>query len=206
MLKLEKHEYICKLYMFLNLILAVKIEDRILFNEIKNRNRKVYESLFYEYYPCLLRYAEGFVFDKQACEDIVQNLFIYFWERTDWIIIEQSIKVYFYQSVKNRCLNFLRDMHIKDKHKLLYLESMLNNDDSTTWIEPEIVSHIEKAIEKLPPSMASLFRLKYLEGKKYREIATQKNISENTVKTQIQRAKEKLRNLLLETTSLKFLL
>jgi RNA polymerase sigma-70 factor (ECF subfamily) len=54
--------------------------------------------------------------------------------------------------------------------------------------------------------MASLFRLKYLEGKKYREIATEKNISENTVKTQVQRAKEKLRNLLLESTSLNFFL
>jgi RNA polymerase sigma-70 factor (ECF subfamily) len=162
--------------------------------------------LFYEYYPRLVKYAEGFVFDKQVCEDIVQNLFIYFWERTDWIVIEQSIKAYFYQSVKNRCLNYLRDMHIQDKHKLLYLESMLNDDDSAAWVDPEIISQIERSIEKLPPRMASLFRLKYLEGKKYREIATEKNISENTVKTQVQRAKEKLRNLLLESTSLNFFL
>jgi RNA polymerase sigma-70 factor (ECF subfamily) len=184
----------------------VKIEDKILINEIKNRNRIVFESLFYEYYPRLVKYAEGFVFDKQVCEDIVQNLFIYFWERTDWIVIEQSIKAYFYQSVKNRCLNYLRDMHIQDKHKLLYLESMLNDDDSAAWVDPEIISQIERSIEKLPPRMASLFRLKYLEGKKYREIATEKNISENTVKTQVQRAKEKLRNLLLESTSLNFFL
>jgi RNA polymerase sigma-70 factor (ECF subfamily) len=184
----------------------VKIEDRILFNEIKNRNKKVFGSLFYEYYPRLVKYAEGFVFDRQACEDIVQDLFIYFWERTDRIIIEQSIKAYLYQSVKNRCLNYLRDMHIQDKHKLLYLESMLNSDDSATWVDPDIVSQIEKAIEELPPLMSSLFRLKYLEGKKYREIASEKNISENTVKTQIQRAKEKLRILLLESASLKFFL
>ncbi|WP_172594443.1 RNA polymerase sigma-70 factor [Mariniphaga sediminis] len=184
----------------------MKIEDRILLNEIKNRNRKVFESLFYEYYPHLVRYAEGFVFDRQVCEDIVQNLLIYFWERTDLIKIEQSIKAYFYQSVKNRCLNYLRDIHIQDKHKLLYLESMLNDDDSATWLDPEIIMHIEKAIERLPLQMASLFRLKYVDGKKYREIATEKKISENTVKTQIQRAKEKLRNLLLESTSIKFFL
>jgi len=184
----------------------MKIEDRILFNEIKNRNKEVFGSLFYEYYPRLVKYAEGFVFDRQVCEDFVQNLFIYFWEKTDRIIIEQSIKAYFYQSVKNRCLNYLRDIHIQDKHKLLYLESMLNNDDSSNWVEPEIISQIEKAIEKLPPRMASLFQLKYLEGKKYREIASEKNISENTVKTQIQRAKEKLRTLLLESASLNFFL
>jgi RNA polymerase sigma-70 factor (ECF subfamily) len=83
---------------------------------------------------------------------------------------------------------------------------MLNDDDSAAWVDPEIISQIERSIEKLPPRMASLFRLKYLEGKKYREIATEKNISENTVKTQVQRAKEKLRNLLLESTSLNFFL
>ncbi len=184
----------------------MKIEDKILFNEIKNRNRDVFESLFYEYYPQLVKYAEGFVFNKQVCEDIVQNLFIYFWEKIDCVTVKQSIKAYFYQSVKNRCLNYLRDLHIQDKHKLLYLESVLNNDDSAAWADPQIISQIEKAIEKLPSRMASLFRLKYLENKKYREIATQKNISENTVKTQIQRAKEKLRILLLESTSLKFIL
>lgn len=184
----------------------MKIEDKILFNEIKNRNKEVFGSLFYEYYPRLVKYAEGFVFDRQVCEDFVQNLFIYFWEKTDRIIIEQSIKAYFYQSVKNRCLNYLRDIHIQDKHKLLYLESMLNTDDSATWVDPDIVCQVEKAIEKLPPRMASLFRLKYLENKKYREIAIEKNISENTVKTQIQRAKEKLRTLLLESASLNFFL
>jgi RNA polymerase sigma-70 factor (ECF subfamily) len=189
-----------------NLALTMRIEDKILFNEIKNRNRKVFESLFYEYYPRLVKYAEGFVFDRHACEDIVQNLFIYFWERTDCIIIEQSIKAYFYQSVKNRCLNYLRNIHIQDKHKLLYLESILNSDDSATWVDSDIGSQIEKAIEKLPPRMASLFQLKYLEGKKYREIASEKNISENTVKTQIHRAKEKLRTLLLESASLKYFL
>jgi RNA polymerase sigma-70 factor (family 1) len=184
----------------------VTIEDKILFNEIKNRNKKVFESLFYEYYPHLVKYAEGFVFDKQICEDIVQNLFIYFWERTDWIIIEKSIKAYFYKSIKNRCLNYLRDMHIQDKHQLLYFENIMNNDDSTNWLDPEIISYVEEAIEKLPPRMASILRLKYLDGKKYREIAIQKNISENTVKTQIQRAKEKLRSLIFNSTSLKFLL
>lgn len=54
----------------------MKVEDKILLGEIKNRNRKVFEALFYEYYPHLIRYAEGFLFDKQACEDIVQGLFV----------------------------------------------------------------------------------------------------------------------------------
>ena len=46
----------------------MKVEDKILLDEIKKRNRKVFEALYYEYYPHLTRYAEGFLFDKQAAK------------------------------------------------------------------------------------------------------------------------------------------
>ncbi len=184
----------------------MKVEDKILLGEIKNRNRKVFEALFYEYYPHLIRYAEGFIFDRQACEDIVQNLFIYFWENTQRIDIQLSLKSYFYQSVRNRCLNYLRDVHVQDKHKLLYLEALLNEDDSPGWVDIEIIAKVQEAIAQLPPQMGELFKQKYLFGRKLQEIAEINNISENTVKTQLRRAKEKMRKLLLDSTSLKFLL
>ena len=182
----------------------MKVEDKILLGEIKNRNRKVFEALFYEYYPHLIRYAEGFVFDKQACEDIVQNLFIYFWENTQYIEISHSLKSYFYQSVKNRCLNYIRDIQVLDKHKILYIEALLNEDDSPGWVDLEILNKIQEAIAQLPEQMGELFKQKYLYGRKLQEIAEINNISENTVKTQLQRAKEKMRKMLLKSTSLKF--
>lgn len=182
----------------------MKVEDKILLGEIKNRNRKVFEALFYEYYPHLIRYAEGFVFDKQACEDIVQNLFIYFWENTQYIEITHSLKSYFYQSVKNRCLNYIRDIQVLDKHKILYIEALLNEDDSPGWVDLEILNKIQEAIAQLPEQMGELFKQKYLYGRKLQEIAEINNISENTVKTQLQRAKEKMRKMLLKSTSLKF--
>lgn len=183
----------------------MKVEDKILLGEIRNRNRKVFEALFYEYYPHLVRYAEGFVFDKQVCEDIVQNLFIYFWENTHRLDIQLSLKSYFYQSVKNRCLNYLRDLHVEDKHKLLYFEAMLNQDDSSGWVDLEIIKKVQEALAQLPPQMAELFKQKYMFGRKYQEIAQINNISENTVKTQLKRAKQKMRKILLESSTLRFL-
>lgn len=171
----------------------MKIEDKILIGEIKNRNRKVFEQLFYEYYPHLVRYAEGFLFDKQACHDIVQNLFIHFWEKTHQIDIQLSLKSYFYQSVKNRSLNHLRNIEVQDKHHILYLEAMLNEDDSAGWVDQEILKKVQDAIVMLPPQMGELFKQKYLFGRKVNEIAELNHISENTVKTQLKRAKDKLR-------------
>lgn len=184
----------------------MKVEDKILLGEIRNRNRKVFEALFYEYYPHLTRYAEGFLFERHACEDIVQTLFIYFWENASHIEIQHSLKSYFYQAVKNRCLNHLRNIQVQDKHKILYLEALLNEDDSPGYVDLEILSKIQEAIAQLPPQMGELFKQKYLFGRKIQEIAEINHISENTVKTQLKRAKEKLRKLLLDSTALKFLL
>ena len=71
-------------------------EDQVLLNEIRLRNLKVYEALFSYYYPQLLRFAESYVFDKQECEDITQNILIYFWENAEKINIDLSLRAYFF--------------------------------------------------------------------------------------------------------------
>ncbi len=186
--------------------MSAKIEDQIIISEISNQNRKVYEALFYEYYPHLVRFADNFLFDIAASEDIVQSFFVYFWENVSSIRIENSIKSYFFQSIKNRCYNRLRDLHIQDRHNLLYMNALLKQEDYDFAGEPEIVKLVESAIESLPPQMSEIFRMKYIEEQKIKEIARTMSISENTVKTQLQRAKEKLRETMLRKSGIYFFL
>ena len=183
----------------------MQIEEKILFKEIQKGNKEVFEALFHEYFPVLSRYAESFIFDRQASEDIVQDLFMCLWVNANQVTIHKSLNAYLYLSIKNRSLNYLRNLHIQDKHNLLYLEAMLNEDHTYNWIGREVIEKIKIAIDQLPPQMASVFKLKYLQGKKQKEIAESMKISKNTVKTQIYRGKEKLRKQLLELTSLNFI-
>lgn len=183
----------------------MKIEDKLLIKEIQKRNREVFEALFHDYYPGLTRFAEGFVFDRKVSEDIVQNLFIYIWEHAENLNLFSTIRSYLYYSVKNRCLNYLRSLKIQDQHHILYVEATLN-ETHFDWDDTDITKKIEAALEKLPPKMAEIFKLKYLEEKTVKEIAAQLEVTENTVKTQLLRAKEKLRILLLKSMHLKFIL
>lgn len=178
----------------------MKVEETILWKEIKNRNIKVFEAFFREYYPLLTKFAEGFVFDDQVAEDLVQNLFLYLWEHAGRVEIESSLKSYLYQAVKNRCLNYLRDLHVEDKRKFLYVEACLNEEDLSDWPDIDLTRRIEAAIGSLPSQMKELFMMKYFQGMKSREIARIRGISENTLQTQLQRAKEKLRGRLTELT------
>lgn len=183
----------------------MRIEDKLLIREIQKRNKEVFEALFHDYYPELIKFAEGFVFDSEICEDIVQNIFIYIWEQAEYLNITTSFKSYLYKAVRNRCLNHLRNLKIMDKHHLLYIEASLN-DSKVDLEDVELIHKIESAIEALPPKMGEIFRLKYLEEKTVREISSQLEISENTIKTQLLRAKGKLREALHQSLQIKFFL
>ena len=171
------------------------MDDFSTIQEIRNRNSEVYETLFYDHYPKLVRFAEGMIFDPQLAEDLVQGLFIHLWENAAQINIKSSLKAYLFMAVKNRCLNSLKELQIRDKNELLYLEGMLNSDSGDD-IDSQLLDKLNFSLTQLPEKMAEIVKLKYLENRKLRDIAVQLNISENTVKTQLLRSKHKLRKLL----------
>src|SRR3972149_1271784 len=149
----------------------MKNKDEILIEEIRNRNQNAVKALFFEYFPSLTKFARRFIFDKLESENVVQEFFIHLWENIDNIVIKSSLKAYLYQSVKNRCLNYLRDIHVSDKYNILYIEAMINIDDNIPKTDFEAFNKINLAINALPPKMAVIFKMKYLHDKKYKEIA-----------------------------------
>lgn len=182
----------------------MKIEEKILLNEIRKKNRDVFELLFEQYYPVLVKFSESYLHDLQACEDIVQSFFIAFWTGSENININTSLKSYFYTSIKNLCLNRIRDLNVQDKHELLYIESLVNNDYKDVIIDSDIFDSINKAVEALPKQMAEVFRQKYFEGKQLKTIAKELNVTEGTVKTQLHRARTTLRDKLRLSTNINF--
>ena len=52
---------------------------------------------------------KGYLKDKDSAQEIVQDVFINLWQKKKTITSDKSIKSYLYTSVKNRCLNYIRD-------------------------------------------------------------------------------------------------
>ncbi len=184
----------------------MNIEEKILLNEIRKNNREVFELLFQQYYPPLVKFAEGYVYDQSTCEDIVQSFFINFWTKSESVKIETSLKSYFFGSVKNLCLNKIRDLKVQDKNEVQYVESLINTEDEEVLFDSDILKQITKAIDGLPKQMAEVFRQKYFEGKQTKEIASELNVTEGTIKTQLHRARKALRETLKNTAGCHFIL
>ncbi|WMI64174.1 RNA polymerase sigma-70 factor [Aestuariibaculum sp. YM273] len=163
---------------------------------IRNKNEQVFKTFFDSHYNGLVTYANGFLFDKEASEDLVQEVFIYIWENASKLNVVTSLKSYVYAMVRNRCFNYLKSIKVTDNYKLLEFSADLLAEhvvDTASEDDKKIVYHqILKIIDALPEKMQEIVRLKFIQNYTYLEIAEELGVSVNTVKTQLKRAKLKI--------------
>lgn len=178
------------------IFLTLTLEINIVLEELRNQNKSVYNNVFNHFYRGMVLYANNFLYDKDASEDVVQEVFISLWENSGDIEIKSSLKAYLYAMVRNKCLNYLKSLKITDDINLIDLNSILVLEEDFEMISEEekriLYMQILKIIETFPESMQEIFKLKFVENYKYIEIAEKLDISVNTVKTQLKRAKQKI--------------
>ena len=180
--------------------LDTNLDSITTFTEIQKQNKFVFKKLYESLYEDLVFFANGYLFDISASEDIVQETFIQLWEKAETITIKISLKAYLYSMVRNRCLNYLKTIKITDSFNILDFQAIIESDydlDDYTNEDKEIIySQILKIIETLPAKMQTIVKLRFMNNYKYSEIAEEMNVSVNTVKTQLKRAKIKISSLI----------
>ncbi|WP_298780116.1 RNA polymerase sigma factor [uncultured Polaribacter sp.] len=169
------------------------MNDKLLINQIKSKNKIVFKNCYELFFKDLVIHANKFLFDYSLSEDIVQEVFIYLWQNSDRIDIKTSFKAYLYAMVRNRSLNYLKSIKITDKKQFLDLSNSIVNEIEMFPIleEEENTAYLKilQAVDKMPLKMQKIFKLKFFENYKYSEIAEELQISINTVKTQLKRAR-----------------
>ena len=165
--------------------------------------QKLFSKLYVSYYARLVRFASLYVGAMGDAENIVQDFFLYLWERKEILPELQQPDAYLFSAVKHRCLNFLRSQlsivdrrqplsDIMEQEFKLKLYSLQLLDDSQMSID-EVEKQICRAIDSLPERCREIFVMSKLKGMKYREIAESLGISQNTVEGQMAIALKKLR-------------
>lgn len=165
-----------------------EIHEKILVEGIQEHNEKVFDYLFHLYYSSLVVFCEKMVSDRDVAEDIVQGFFVFLWLNSNDIQINQSIKSYFFTSVRNRSFDHLRHQKVKDKAGKRLLEESKTHDDHNFMLETELRQYIDKALDKLPPVCREVFVMNRFEGLRPAEIAEKKGISVRTVEGHIGKA------------------
>jgi RNA polymerase sigma-70 factor (ECF subfamily) len=110
------------------------------------------------------------------------------------------VKSYLSTTVRNKCLNYLRD-HKKYSSDLLALENLSHEaiyDQPDKLVETDLRDQIFRAIEELPEKCREIFKLSRIRNMKYQQIADELQISVKTVETQMSRALQHMRTRLSE--------
>ncbi len=180
-----------------DLIDLLKSGDIAAFNQIYDR----YNGLLYVF---TFKLTE----DYDEAKDIVQELFMYLWDKKTEIEIRSSFSSYLYGAVRNNFLKRVAHNKVKTNYAERFLNSMQEGIDSTAdyITEKEYAREIEKHISSLPEKMAKIFILSKFKHLSNKEIAEEMNLAEKTVKNIMTQAVRSLRIKLGPTLSMMLLL
>jgi len=158
-------------------------------------NRRIDEQymhkLFSMYYKGLCLFARQYIHDNEKVEDIVQDVFLNVWEKGELYDTESLVKSYLFTSVRNRCLNYIRDhKKINDNVEVGFLEGA-HEHNRTEYKELEKM--IFAAIASLPEKCREVFEMSRFKEMKYQQIADALGISVKTVEAQMSKALRVLR-------------
>ncbi|MCX6225396.1 MAG: RNA polymerase sigma-70 factor [Bacteroidia bacterium] len=167
-----------------------------------------FEKLFKTHYSRLCSYANLFLNDPDAAEDVVQDLFFKLWKNRDEITINTTIKSYLFRAVRNGCMNVIDHISVREAYKIVNEEDI--KDSEGNLIDETIVSELEQrikeTIDQLPVVRRKIFIMSRFDGLKYHEIADKLNISVKTVENQMYQALKYLRERLVDYLPLMLLI
>ncbi len=167
-------------------------KEKLALDLLKQGDKKGLKETFELLYTPLCLYAQKFVEQLDVAEDIVQDVFISFWENKSYLNIKGRLGAYLYRTVRNRCLNHLRDNKLKPSKWLDEYAEIYTDTEDISETQDEIIEKIKKAINELPPGSRAVFTSIVMDGYSYKEAAEKHNISVNTIKSQLRRAFDQL--------------
>ena len=168
--------------------------------ENKIETKADFELLFRSNYSPLCAYANGFLKDTDASEEVVQEVMFKIWTNRKSLQINTSVKSYLFRAVRNGCLNVIKHRNIREEYK-----SFRETENEPAWNSYEdsmIISELEikirDSIDHLPMERRKVFIMSRYDGLTYQQIAEKLNLSVKTVENQMGKALKTLREELSE--------
>ena len=164
-------------------------EERLI-KLIKKGNKSAFVTMYEMYsgrlFAVCLRYSKN----RADAEDLLQESFVKIYENLKNFQASGSLEGWLRRITVNICINHYRKSKTE---KVIASDNFVVDDivDETVFSKIETESILE-LIQELPEGYRIVFNLYVIEGYKHSEIAEMLNISENTSKTQLLKARKQL--------------
>lgn len=165
------------------------ISEKTLLIKLIEGDSEAFEKIYFLYQQPLSRHAFRLTKSRFITEEIIQEVFLKLWIHKENLTDVTSIKSYLFRMVKNRGLNYLRDLVQHEDlagewwHDLL--QSKIETDQYL--ITKDYTRLINDIVERLPEQKRYIYKLSRQEGKRNSEIAKQLGITTKTVENHLWR-------------------
>ncbi|WP_166670640.1 RNA polymerase sigma factor [Olivibacter sp. XZL3] len=180
--------------------------DQELLRALSLGDEEAFHALFDRHWKKLFSFIYRFTKDEDQTKDILQDVFLYIWNRKHLLYAEESFLPYLNKVAKSNIMMSFR----KDKIKLngidILMERLSRLEETDDQLMLKETQHVvDQELHKMPHNMRLCFILSRYEEKSIHDIANELNLSEQTVKNNISEALRRLRSSL-ESASMAYAL
>lgn len=172
-------------------------DDTDILAALRRGDERCVKMLFDRYYRPLCVYALKYLPAMEDVEDVVQNVFVSFWEnRRGGVVFSGSLRSYLFGAVAKASLKYLRGngrvvFDDIEEHVNQLLEEMDLCDEEEMVL---LRRRLKREVDALPEKARQIFNAIVLENLTYKQVADRYSVSVNTVKTHYTHALKRLRD------------
>ena len=159
------------------------LPDHLLLQECQQDNLQAYDVLFHRYSSKLYTFSLRYIKDETVAEELVMDVLFYLWQKRHKIDIQVELSSYLFRSVRNAVINHFRKKIIVAVSIDLLTEDVAIEVRSADYqlASQELEKAYYEKLAQLSPQRKRVFELSRKENKSYAEIASEMNLSVNTV-------------------------
>lgn len=148
------------------------------------------EHLFKTHYNEMCRLAVMILHDEEEARDIVHDIFAQLLDG-DIHFDQRKASSYLMTSVRNKCLNVMRNRSAREQALLFY---PLDDESQTVELHERHIQALQEGIERLtPPICRDIVLMHYRDGLTFKRIAAHYKVSETTIYKHLRDAMNQLR-------------
>lgn len=163
------------------------MEDKQLWQQLKDGREDALERIYREHVDALLRYGYQFSTDVNLIEDCVHDLFVNLWRNREGLGENDSIRPYLLVALRRRIIRQTqrgqKTQHTPDAESMDFAavpsidEAIIGQE-----VSEEKAAQIKSAMEQLSKRQREALYLKYYEGMSYEEICEALDINYQSVR------------------------
>lgn len=153
-----------------------------------------FQSIVYEHNDYLLQLSYLYVKDWDTAEDIVQEVFINYWVKSEQFQAQSSLKTYLTRMAINRCKDYLKSWRYRTQTLTNVFTEIIRPKNQLILKDEQLI--VAEAVLSLPIKFREVIILYYFKELTIQNISTTLHISESTIKYRLKKAKERLKEML----------